>query len=78
MSAASSNNRTIASAPPYTSQVLASSIRAAASPPANIAVESRVSSVRSKKSHETRAHWAVSRELGRIAPCRKRPRIEVC
>ena len=67
--------RTKASAPPCTSQVAASSIRAAASPPANIATESRVSSVRSEKSHETRAHWAVGRELRRIAPCRKRPRI---
>ena len=58
--------------------VAASSIRAAASPPANIATESRVSSIRSEKSHETRAHWAVGRELRRIAPCRKQPRIEVC
>ena len=67
-----------ASAPPCTSQVAASSIRAVASPPANGATESRVSSVRSEKSNETRAPWAVVRELGRIAPCRKRPRIEVC
>jgi hypothetical protein len=68
--------RTKASTPPCTSQVAApSSIRAAAaSPPANRAAESRVSSVRSEKSHETRAHWAVGRELGRLA-CRKRPRI---
>ena len=43
--------RTKASALPCTSQVAASSIRAAASPPANIAAESRVSSVRSEKSH---------------------------
>ena len=42
------------------------------------ATESRVSSVRSEKSHETRAHRAVGRELGRIAPCSKRLRIEVC
>ena len=49
--------RTKASAPPCTSsQAEASSIRAVASPPANIATESRVSSVRSEKSHETRAH----------------------
>ena len=51
--------RTKASAPPCTSQVAASSIRAVASPPVNIAIESRVSSVRSKKGHETRALWAV-------------------
>jgi len=37
------------------SQVAASSIRAVASPPANIAVETRVSSVRSEKSHEVSA-----------------------
>ena len=57
-----------ASAPSCTSQVAASSIRASASPPANIATESRVSSVRSEKGHETRARRAVDRELGRIAP----------
>jgi hypothetical protein len=68
--AASSNNRTIASAPPCTSQVVASSIRVAASPPAN-------PRVRSDRNHETRAHWAVGQELlGCIAPCRKRPRID--
>ena len=49
--------RTKASAPPCTSQVAASSIRAVASPPANVATESRVSSVRSEKSNETRARW---------------------
>ena len=73
--------RTKASAPPppCTSQVAASSIRAAASPPANIATESRVSSVRSEKSHETRAHGLWVENWGAyIAPCRKRPRIEVC
>ena len=52
-----------ASAPPCTSQVAASSIRAVASPPANKATESRVSIVRSEKNHETRALWAVGREL---------------
>ena len=41
--------RTKASALPCTSQVAASSIRAAASPPANIATESRVSSVGARK-----------------------------
>jgi len=51
--------RTKASAPPCTSQVAASSIRAVAIPPANIATEAGVSSVRSEKSHETRVHWAV-------------------
>ena len=48
--------RTKASALPCTSQVAASSIRApSASPPADIAAESRVSSVRSEKSHEVSA-----------------------
>jgi hypothetical protein len=49
--------RTIASAPLCISQVLASSIRVAVSPPAVLATESRVSSVRSDRNHETRAHW---------------------
>jgi len=46
-------------------------------PTSALAAESRVSSVRSDRNHKTRAHWDVGRELlGRIAPCRKQPRID--
>jgi len=68
--------RTKASAPPCTNQVAASSIRAVASPPANIA-KSQEFQASGVTETMTGAHWAVGRELlARIAPCRKRPRID--